>query len=90
MLAAASADGLLSIWDLEASQMDPVDTHNLGTAATAVAMAANHPVVVAGSADGDLHVFRLRGLQRPMEDVAEDQAKRLESTIEPKSFAELT
>lgn len=49
----------LQMWDIDLSTVKPVVTHKqLGVALTCLCFAANGPVVVAGSADGKVAVFR--------------------------------
>ena len=90
--AAVTADGRIDLWDLESSTLDPAATAHCGTPLSSVAFARVDPVVVAGSKDGQVHVFRMHGpaaSARVRALSAEEQSERLLATIAPSSLAEI-
>jgi dynein intermediate chain 1 len=91
--AAVTADGRLDLWDLETSTLDPVAHIEVDSPLSAVAFAPVDPVVVAGSRDGQIHVFRVYGpaassMTRTLS--AEAQLERLVATIAPSPLAEIS
>jgi dynein intermediate chain 1 len=91
--AAVTADGRLDLWDLESSTLDPVASAHLDAPLSAVAFASVDPVVVAGSSDGQIHVFRVYGSAASARTRAlslDEQRERLVATIAPSPLAEIS
>ena len=82
-------DGRVEIWDLKRNSLgpqleykdkDPVTGQEITTPKTVVKFMKTSPVILAGSTDGKVCVYRTRGLEHgPVSD--EDQMHRLMSAI---------
>lgn len=86
-------DGRIEIWDLKRDVLSPVLTHfdkdaggnELHVPKTAVKFSRNSPVVLAGTEDGRVGVYRTHGLEHVQ--VSErDQIYRLMSAITKDEF----
>jgi len=88
VFASVANDGRIEIWDLKRDVLSPVLTHfdkdaaqnEIHTPKTAVKFSRNSPVVLAGTDDGKVGVYRSHGLEHVQ--VSEvDQRNRLLSAI---------
>lgn len=88
VFASVANDGRIEIWDLKRDVLNPVLTHfdkdavlnEVHTPKTAVKFSRNSPVVLAGTDDGKVGVYRTHGLEHVQ--VSErDQINRLMSAI---------
>lgn len=93
MFASVANDGRIEIWDLKKDNLAPVKTYfdkdgdgkEINTAKTVVRFSRNSPVLLAGSEDGKVGVYRTLGLEHVQ--VSErDQINRLLSAIAKDEF----
>ncbi len=94
MFASVANDGRIELWDLKrdslGSQIEHFDKNEDGeiinVPKTVVKFSKTSPVILAGSLDGRVNVYRLNGLDHgPVSD--EDQMHRLMSSIAKEDFS---
>lgn len=75
-----TSGGRLEIWDFELSTVKPVLTHKAGVSLSCLLFSTNSPVVVCGSENGTVSVFRTFNIDREY-DTKEEQLERLDQVI---------
>jgi len=94
VFASVANDGRIEIWDLSRDSLapqldqwdkDPVTGQDINTPKTVVRFMKTSPVILAGTTDGKVSVYRTRGLEHgPVSD--EDQQYRIMSCIAKDDF----
>ena len=89
VFASVANDGRVEVWDLKRDSLapqyycwdkDPLTNENIMTPKTCVKFSKTSPVILAGSTDGKVCVYRTRGLEHgPVSD--EDQMRRIMSAV---------
>ena len=95
VFASVANDGRIEIWDLKRDSLapqlyqwdtDPKTGEEIKTPKTVVKFSKTSPVILAGSTDGKVCVYRTRGLEHgPVSD--EDQMHRIMSAIAKEDFS---
>jgi len=95
VFASVANDGRIEVWDLKRDSLapqlhkfdkDPITGAEVNTPKTVVKFMKTSPVILAGSTDGKVCVYRTRGLEHgPVSD--EDQMHRIMSAIDKENFS---